>query len=389
MVKKDYYLILGIKRTASLKEIKSVYRKLSNKIHPDKNDGDKYFEEYFKEIGEAYEVLSNEDKRRKYDQIDNDNTNILESEIRLLKDKNSRLEIEIKDLQALISNKSIRIKTLENLYNPSEIKSLKDQIFRLEKETQNLKSSITEKCLKIISLEKLLIESKEKNSQAINEYPDLAKRYNKLVDQYNALGNKTNWKAWLWFGVLLLLFLTNSIDFSKGEKQNLKQQVTDLNTTLNSQSEKNQLYSENERNLQNKVNDLQKKINQITIEAPFLISGIEFYNSTNPDFSGKYFYKDDIRYLSSKLKIIPISESNMTIQLNIKMIRPDGAISRNSSISPIDYTYSQVYNYSPSSELISLKGWGSETGGAYVAGKYKVEIYQNDKFIYAGSFMVY
>ncbi len=66
---KDYYKILGVDRNASEKEIKRAYRKLAMKYHPDKNPGDKQAEERFKEINEAYEVLSDPEKRAKYDQL--------------------------------------------------------------------------------------------------------------------------------------------------------------------------------------------------------------------------------------------------------------------------------------------------------------------------------
>lgn len=64
---KDYYYILGVKSNSTEKEIKSAYRKLSLKFHPDKNEGDKFFEERFKEINEAYEVLGDIQKRKEYD----------------------------------------------------------------------------------------------------------------------------------------------------------------------------------------------------------------------------------------------------------------------------------------------------------------------------------
>ncbi len=66
---KDYYKILGVSRDASEKEIKRAYRKLARKYHPDVNPGDKKAEERFKAINEAYEVLSDKEKRAQYDQL--------------------------------------------------------------------------------------------------------------------------------------------------------------------------------------------------------------------------------------------------------------------------------------------------------------------------------
>lgn len=69
MAKRDFYEVLGVSKTADAKEIKAAYRKLALKYHPDRNPGDKEAEEKFKEAAEAYSVLSDEEKRRRYDQF--------------------------------------------------------------------------------------------------------------------------------------------------------------------------------------------------------------------------------------------------------------------------------------------------------------------------------
>lgn len=69
MAKRDYYEILGVDKSAAKDEIKKAYRKIAIKYHPDKNPDDKEAEEKFKEAAEAYEVLSNDEKRQKYDRF--------------------------------------------------------------------------------------------------------------------------------------------------------------------------------------------------------------------------------------------------------------------------------------------------------------------------------
>src|SRR3954464_8563502 len=67
--KRDYYEVLSVSRSASEEEVKRAYRKLAVKHHPDKNPGDPHAEEKFKELGEAYDVLMDADKRAAYDRF--------------------------------------------------------------------------------------------------------------------------------------------------------------------------------------------------------------------------------------------------------------------------------------------------------------------------------
>src|SRR5262245_57424093 len=67
--KRDYYDVLGVAKGASEEDVKKAYRKLALKYHPDRNPGDKKAEASFKEVAEAYEVLSDDQKRARYDQF--------------------------------------------------------------------------------------------------------------------------------------------------------------------------------------------------------------------------------------------------------------------------------------------------------------------------------
>jgi molecular chaperone DnaJ len=69
MAKRDFYEILGVSKSSSADEIKKAYRKVAMQFHPDRNPGDKEAEEKFKEAAEAYEILSDADKKAKYDRF--------------------------------------------------------------------------------------------------------------------------------------------------------------------------------------------------------------------------------------------------------------------------------------------------------------------------------
>ena len=67
--KRDYYEVLGVNRDATAEDVKKAYRKLAMQYHPDRNKGDAAAEEKFKEVGEAYAVLSDDNKRARYDRF--------------------------------------------------------------------------------------------------------------------------------------------------------------------------------------------------------------------------------------------------------------------------------------------------------------------------------
>lgn len=83
MAKRDYYEVLGVEKTASVEEIKKAYRKKAIQYHPDKNPGDKQAEENFKEAAEAYDVLSDPQKRQRYDQFGHAGVEVLRRAVAL------------------------------------------------------------------------------------------------------------------------------------------------------------------------------------------------------------------------------------------------------------------------------------------------------------------
>ncbi len=128
MESKNYYSALGIPSNASQDAIKTAYRKLSKKFHPDFNQGDKFFEEKFKEIQEAYEILSNDEKRKKYDSINrqkersnNYSTNKQEEELRVKTEELKKQKEYFKKWEESLKKKEENIKQKDSAHKKQKV----------------------------------------------------------------------------------------------------------------------------------------------------------------------------------------------------------------------------------------------------------------------------
>jgi curved DNA-binding protein CbpA len=197
MRKKNYYDILGVKPAASPQEIRDAYRKLSKKIHPDVNNNDKYFEEYFKSIQEAYEVLFNDNSRKKYDVNNDSSTNHNEAEIINLRQSNFNLESRNKELntkiQEIYAEKNSVKYELENykqnyFATNSKVGILSNKIRELESKLANLNTSATK------SEDDEIENYKQKLFEANLKVGIL---YNRIKELESSEDDKTNSGAWI------------------------------------------------------------------------------------------------------------------------------------------------------------------------------------------------
>lgn len=170
---KNYYYILGITQTTSSEDIKRAYRKLSMKFHPDKNDGDKFFEDKFKEIQEAFEILSNELKRKNYDiqystfftkQNFNFNFKNYEEQIR-------------KEYESLIQKERELLRNKEN-----ELKKKEEQLKSKQKDYDSKTSDYTSQSKKIYE------------DQYKSKFEELRKEKEE-IDKLKTILNKKNFEA--------------------------------------------------------------------------------------------------------------------------------------------------------------------------------------------------
>lgn len=193
---KDYYYILGLTRTSTETDIKSAYRKLSVKFHPDKNDGDKFFEERFKDIQEAYETLSNSIKKASYDlkfqsgqpSNNNDSFNKYEEELKKKFDEELRKkEDEIKRKYQTPEQRQAEENEIKRQQTEARIKAE-----RIAEENRIKKQR--EDTLKAIEENKTLLSKKESERVALenririinSEIPTIKRLIENLNDKLNS-----------------------------------------------------------------------------------------------------------------------------------------------------------------------------------------------------------
>jgi len=182
---KDYYYILGIESTATEAEIKSAYHKLALKFHPDKNDGDKFFEDRFKDILEAYDTLAIGEKRIQYDSkfsnqkfgnnYSNDHQKYEEELRRKFEAELRRKEEEIKSKYQTPQQKAAEEAERNRKEDEARRKEAQQKLLN---ELKQLENSLSAK-------EKLLNDLKDKAKFIENEIPQIKKFINDLKSKLN------------------------------------------------------------------------------------------------------------------------------------------------------------------------------------------------------------
>ncbi|RNI26471.1 DnaJ domain-containing protein [Rufibacter latericius] len=283
---KNYYQLLGIKETASHLEIKDAYRKLSKRVHPDLNQGETFFEEYFKEVKEAYEILSDQEKKRQYDSrrfrptITAASAPVMPSNIKNLEYQVSKLELRLRDQteqynQLLAEKKSLNQEMEHFVRALFEVKSersfLQNKVKELEQQTSALKKSQpagsktqdgplpSELQRKIQELEQELKTVKEKTSGCAQELAREKEQKQALEKRIQSLVLEA---AQLPIREKELQALAQESDKQKARLLELEKQNEQVKTELQGKAKELALALQHRKTLQEQLQDQEKRQQQ-------------------------------------------------------------------------------------------------------------------------------
>ena len=210
---KDYYVILGVNTYSSSEEIKKAYRKLSLKFHPDKNDGDEFFTNRFKEIQEAYEILNDENKRKIYDQNLKENQTKNEHnkyfQPKILKFSANKTHFKFNEIITFywntINSDDVKIDFLGNVETIGE-KSFKIKNFKDEKLTVEITAKNSFNNSKTIS-KIILINDTYKELEKHFEDKFKIKKQETIINNDISENNKSS-SFWILFIIVCALLIT-------------------------------------------------------------------------------------------------------------------------------------------------------------------------------------
>ena len=222
---KNYYYILGVERNATDNQIKLAFKKLAMKFHPDKNDGDKFFEERFKEIQEAFATLSNELDRRRYDILfdahikntnhtHNNNAQFRSYEAKVkndfeneLKQMKRRLDEELARQKSENENKirqaqeETKRKYQTNEQRIAEEKEQEKQKIEYEKQQQDI-----QKARRLEELKKALKDNEATLNSLNNSISKKQQEISQLRKEINTEDNQSTGNRYQWYRLLYKYF---------------------------------------------------------------------------------------------------------------------------------------------------------------------------------------
>jgi uncharacterized protein YlxW (UPF0749 family) len=165
-----------------------------------------------------------------------------------------------------------------------------------------------------------------------------------------------------------------------------KSSTADTSKVSELESQVKNLQSKTEQ-LQSEKQKIENKLRTISRKVPFVITSIDFENSAERNNYKRNFNYNRVRYISPRLKIIPIANS-WSGKISVKYFEPNGTLNRNPTVSPSGFTFTDETNIHSAQEYIYLSGWGSGSGSTYEVGTHTAEIWYNGKIIGKQTFTI-